>query len=753
MTNHQPNPFVPSPQALGAERAQTPGRPVLAEDFHAPGEPPLEREEGGGLPVLPLLSAWRRRWVMATAVGLVLGAAAAPAIWYLLPVRYSVFTLLRVASSEPRVLPTERGVPDANDLFRQTQVALVTGRPVIRSALRQEKVRELGVVLREEDPEAWLEKKLSASFIEGTEILKIGIVGEEHEELEVLVRVIQQIYLDEAVKAEQTRRLLRLDEIGKITQTSEEKIRTQRENLRQLAKSLKTTDTQSLTLRQRMKLEEYALLQKELASVRSQIRQTRTEIQTYNAKDKALKEDKNFALIEAEVNDFLDEFDPVVKRAAQEVLRQETNVRDTEKNAQPHMVRLAEKRLEEARKALEKARAERGKWGKEQLRKHALAHLRNAIAQAKDKLLHLEGQEKDLQKEAEEKGKEADAIGITSIELDMKRNEIEQAEGVIRSLRNEKEKLEIEVQSSAKRVTPLSSDGDIYKVKNTKSRAAMAGLGGAAAFLFGGLLVSLVEFSRRRVHSSQEVVRDLGLRLLGTLPKVPTPSSKGNDTAVRRIGPTQTLWAERVAGLRTALLLGGKEGLPAVLLVTSAGAEEGKTTLASHLAVSMASTGRKTLLIDCDLRRPVLHHVFETTQNPGFSEVLRGEADAQDVIRPTRVSGLFLLSAGEVDREALRALSHEKVGELFDWLRANYNCIIIDTSPVLPVADALLVGQYADGILMALRPKVSKLPRVKEAIERLKTLNRRFVGAVLNGGYEQVDADDYKYLNRYIGQG
>jgi capsular exopolysaccharide synthesis family protein len=742
MSNNQPVPFVP-PAGSPA------GHALTAEEFAAGAELPHEREPAGGLPVAAVLGAWWRRWLLAATVGLTLAAVAAPAGWWLSPVKYNVFTLLRVASSEPRVLPSERGVPDANDLFRQTQVALVLSRPVIQATLRQEKVAGLGVVAREEDAAAWLEKKLTAAFIEGTEILRIAIIGEEHEELSKLIAAIQETYLQEAIKAEQTQRLGRLDEIKTITDKAEEKMRVQRQKLRGLAESLKTTDTQSLTLRQRLKLEEYAALQKELGGVRAQIRQSRGEIVTQQAKAKALR---TATWSEADVNDFLEESDSQVKRAAEEVRKQEAVVRDTKQLGTTRMVGPAEQKLKGLQQALEKTRAERRSWAAEAMRKKALANVRSAIEQANDRLHHLAGQEKELVVEAEAKGKEADAIGITSIELDMKRSEIEQAEAVVRSLRAEKEKLEVEVQSSAKRVTPLA-DGEIYKVKNTKSRLAIAGLGGAAAFLLGNLLVALAEFSRRRVHSSHEVVRELGLKLLGTLPRVPASSDKNGEGTARRIGPTQNLWAERVVGLRTALLLGGKDGLPPVLLVTSAGAQEGKTTLASHLAVSMASTGRKTLLLDCDLRRPVLHQVFETTRTPGLSEVLRGEADPADVIRPTRVSGLFLMPAGMADPEALRALSHDRVRELFDWLKANYSCIIIDTSPVLPISDTLLVGQYADGILMALRPKVSKLPRVKEACERLKTLNRRFLGAVLNGGHEHVDADDYKYLNRYLGQG
>src|SRR5262245_43643544 len=106
MTENHPVPYAPPAVAPVT-------RPISADEWLELNERPREREETGGLPVAAILGAWGRRWLLATAVGLALAAAVAPAVWYLAPVKYNVFTLLRVASSEPRVLPSDKGGPDA----------------------------------------------------------------------------------------------------------------------------------------------------------------------------------------------------------------------------------------------------------------------------------------------------------------------------------------------------------------------------------------------------------------------------------------------------------------------------------------------------------------------------------------------------------------------------------------------------------------------------------------------------------------
>jgi capsular exopolysaccharide synthesis family protein len=182
-----------------------------------------------------------------------------------------------------------------------------------------------------------------------------------------------------------------------------------------------------------------------------------------------------------------------------------------------------------------------------------------------------------------------------------------------------------------------------------------------------------------------------------------------------------------------------------VILVTSAVSGEGKTTLASHLATSLARAGRKTLLIDCDLRRPAAHQLFELPLQPGLSEALLGEVHIAEATRATAVDGLWMIPAGQWDREVMHALARDGVEEIFEKLKSEYDFIVVDSHPVLPANDSLLVAQHVDAVLLSVLRDVSQAPRVYAACQRLATLGIRVLGAVVNGTKPEDCYAGYQY--------
>jgi capsular exopolysaccharide synthesis family protein len=180
-------------------------------------------------------------------------------------------------------------------------------------------------------------------------------------------------------------------------------------------------------------------------------------------------------------------------------------------------------------------------------------------------------------------------------------------------------------------------------------------------------------------------------------------------------------------------------------MVTSAGGGEGKTSLASQLAASLARAWRKTLLIDGDLRHPAVHKLFNQPLEPGFSEVLRGEVGVHDTVRPTAISRLWAMSAGHWDSHAVQALAQEGVRSLFGQLKEQYDFIVVDSCPVLPVADSLLLGQHVDSVLFAVMRDVSRAPALYAAQQRLEGLGVRTLGAVMIGADGDVAATSYTY--------
>jgi capsular exopolysaccharide synthesis family protein len=168
-------------------------------------------------------------------------------------------------------------------------------------------------------------------------------------------------------------------------------------------------------------------------------------------------------------------------------------------------------------------------------------------------------------------------------------------------------------------------------------------------------------------------------------------------------------------------------------MVTSAVSGEGKTSLSSHLAASLARAGRKTLLVDCDLRSPTAHRLFATPVEPGFCELLRGEAEIATAIRTTQAEYLSLLPAGRLDVQAQQMLAQDRIPALFVQLKEQFEFVVLDSTPVLPVADALLIGQHVDVVIFSVLRGTSRLPNVYAAYQRMRTLGVRILGAVVNG--------------------
>jgi capsular exopolysaccharide synthesis family protein len=205
---------------------------------------------------------------------------------------------------------------------------------------------------------------------------------------------------------------------------------------------------------------------------------------------------------------------------------------------------------------------------------------------------------------------------------------------------------------------------------------------------------------------------------------------------------------ESVDAARTALLHISRTESVHVVMVASALGGEGKTSLASHLATSLARAGRRTLLVDGDLRCPSAHELFDQPCSPGFCEVLRDEVELADAIQPTLVSGLWLLSAGLCDSDSIQALASRDLRVIFDQLKEHYDFLVIDSSPVLPVADALLIGQHVDAVIFSIMRDVSRIPKVHAAYERLSRLGIRMLGAIVTGEQADYYGNTYQYTAR-----
>jgi succinoglycan biosynthesis transport protein ExoP len=213
--------------------------------------------------------------------------------------------------------------------------------------------------------------------------------------------------------------------------------------------------------------------------------------------------------------------------------------------------------------------------------------------------------------------------------------------------------------------------------------------------------------------------------------------------------------AEAYRAVRTALYFSTQGGGCHVVQVSSPNMGDGKTTLALNLAISIAQSGKRILLIDADLRRPRLHKALGVPGQTGLASVIAGQAELSAAVRETTVPGLSVLPCGAVPANPAELLTSPRFKEIIELLRGQYDFVLIDTPPLLAVTDPSVVAPRVDGVLLTIRLSRQSVPQCVRAKEVLDALGARLLGVVVNGvsprggpgrygsgRYEYVYADD-----------
>jgi capsular exopolysaccharide synthesis family protein len=232
------------------------------------------------------------------------------------------------------------------------------------------------------------------------------------------------------------------------------------------------------------------------------------------------------------------------------------------------------------------------------------------------------------------------------------------------------------------------------------------------------------------------------LRLSGEI------SSNGN--AYHRKGYYRTIsgFEEAVRTLRNTILLSDIENPLRSLLITSANPGEGKTTACAHLAIAHAEQGKKTLLVDGDLRRPSIHRKFGLTAVTGLTNILMGETDWKDtVVHLDGKPNLDIIPAGPPSHRASDLIG-PRMGELLDEFAKDYDLVILDAPPLLGFAEPLQLATIADGVLVISRAGETKRRAVSSVLSALNRLRANVVGVVLNQ-VKRDTSDGYSYYGYY----
>jgi capsular exopolysaccharide synthesis family protein len=266
--------------------------------------------------------------------------------------------------------------------------------------------------------------------------------------------------------------------------------------------------------------------------------------------------------------------------------------------------------------------------------------------------------------------------------------------------------------------------------------------------LFGGSflacgLVLFFEYLDSRIKTPEEIEAHLGLPTIGLIPALGKNWGQVEPLLSNGVPPD---FAEAFRALRTNVLFAAAEKGCRVVVVTSSAPGEGKTLVASNLAMGVAYAGQRVLLLDGDLRRPRLHDVFSYDQEPGLSNALV-DSKTKGAVHRTDIPSLCVLTAGRVPPNAAELLGSRRFKELLASIRTQFDWVIIDSPPVMAVTDPNILANLADSVVFVIGAEMTSHKIARRAVEQLERGRAAFAGAVLNR--VQIQRHSYYYSQYY----
>jgi capsular exopolysaccharide synthesis family protein len=272
-------------------------------------------------------------------------------------------------------------------------------------------------------------------------------------------------------------------------------------------------------------------------------------------------------------------------------------------------------------------------------------------------------------------------------------------------------------------------------------------------------LALVLEFFDSTIHRTEDLEALTGRPVLGLVPMVKARDMREDnkdfhlpDRAVGHYSarfPKSSV-SEAFRSLRTSLMFSTPEGMPRIILLTSPGPGDGKTTTAINLATVMAQNGSRVLLIDADLRKPRLHRDFGKPQSPGLTNRIAGaQAEGNDTasILATDVEGLFVMPSGNSAPNPAELLSSERMRKIIGMSARAFDHVIIDSAPILGLADAMVLSRLVDGVILVTSAGKTAKDSIKTSIKRLAQVRAPVLGVVLNA--VDLESPDYAYYSSY----
>jgi succinoglycan biosynthesis transport protein ExoP len=685
-----------------------------------------------------------RSWWLVLPLWGICSAALAGYVNYKMKPTYQAESLLRVDQLSANPFNHNVPVSLAQNESLETQVQLITSTNVLLAAAADAKIAGLPIVRDSPDPAASLRNALLVKIIPKTSLIQVATESNSSAEAAEVVNTIVATYLKADAEWSDSlsrKHIERLTEFQGTLQTQLEECK--KEWLELAAKG--NVDPEASTLpvgvegrsRERSEGGQSAFTHstvtvQEYGQVRGQLVQCELDLVEAESQVDAL------GLAAQTAPTFDPSLDPDLKSLAGQMEKVRRNLAAATRAArdpvnEPTSVRYRAhyRELLESYERLHKAK--KAQWLRGAPVANTVQSAAQSLRQAITKVSALRSKRAKLQSMIEQLKVDNQQQGTDTVKVALVRSDLDLVQSMLAEVIKRLETLRFESRRHSRILLIDEARPSASAARDKRSRyltiipfAVLVGLLG---------LITALELYAGRVDCPDDLSRLAHVEVF-PVPPLPKPDARFRLRGFRRPldrGKQLEMFANRIDHMRVALCDADDPGRVRCLMITSASVGEGKTTLSIQLAARCADAGLSTLLIDADLRRSSLGRIFDVPDSPGLSEVLRGLIHAEDAIVRLPLPGCQLLTAGSLGANPGRLIQGRQFREVLDRLRGRFDMIIIDTPPLLPVPDALTMGRYTDGAVLATRHDSSRMSPLERAQRLLVTAHIPLLGIAING--------------------
>jgi capsular exopolysaccharide synthesis family protein len=683
--------------------------------------------------------AVRRYWWQAALIWIVGSGGLMTLAYFKVKPTFSSFSRVRVEPFGQRLFGG--GAEGDFNIYKETQVNIITSPTVIEDAIiSHNELLTLERIRGSEDAQAEIRSALNVAIVKNTNLIQVETTCESPHEAAFIVNSVVDAYLKRASDNSDEDSKHKRDRLMAAKREKEDHVKQRRERIKELQEKFGAADVRDLQNRNTMTIDAYARFSEQLTTIEIEIEKAEARVAQLQSEQPGSSPQDDPQKLKRIVTELFYK-DPKVAAIVDKQEKARTQIDKLKRNIRDPL----DPALTTPRKDLRDAATQLDRlW--EQLEPVLIEHARNgtgreggdnSLKESEARLMELRAQQVKLTEKLNQVKVNHKAEGANGLALQFEQLDLGRDQSYLDQLDRSLADLEFESRYPVARIRKEFEAKP--SPKSTSYRLKMMAI--APVGMLCGVLALMVflELHAGRVADPEELTARVRVPVVGIVPPLPKVRPQGVLFSARdefRAQRQLDQFVQSLDHLRVALCSGrdawGRERR--CILITSACGSEGKTTLAAQLAERCVNAGLRTLLIDGDLRNPTLTRMLDVPDHRGLINVLRGEVLADEAISVVGGGGGFhFMPAGTPKVDPSRLLHGDRLGKMLAQARESFDIVIVDAPPVLPVPDALTIGRWCDGAVLAVRCDASRFALVEKANRRLASVGVSVIGAVVNG--------------------